>query len=148
MTNRIEKINEGYNDGISVSTNQNPIFYFKSVKKMLETREEVVLSALEGAIIMAVDSALLLERSKIAKITNLLTDLTRTGQTSLNQNIDYLSSHHKAIMKITVVKTAQYEEFLISEKLNGISKLSSEQETENDLRILETGEYEKKTPRT
>jgi hypothetical protein len=53
---------------IAVSASKKPAAFFNLAKKFLVTDEECDLSALEGAILAAVDAALLLERSKYAKI--------------------------------------------------------------------------------
>ena len=54
---------------IAVSVSKGPSAFFNLARKFLVTDEECDLSALEGAIVSAVDAAHLLERSKIATIS-------------------------------------------------------------------------------
>ena len=53
---------------IAVSASKGPAAFFNLSRKFLVTDEEIDLSALEGAIVSAVDAAHLLERSKLATI--------------------------------------------------------------------------------
>jgi hypothetical protein len=53
---------------IAVSANKNPPAFFQLAKKFLMTNDMCDLSALEGAIVTAVDAAHLLERSQLASI--------------------------------------------------------------------------------
>ena len=53
---------------IAVSASKGPAAFFNLARKFLMTDEVVDLSALEGAIVSAVDAAHLLERSKLASI--------------------------------------------------------------------------------
>ena len=53
---------------IAVSANRGPTAFFNLAKRFLITDEFCDLSALEGAIVSAVDAAHLLERSKLATI--------------------------------------------------------------------------------
>mmetsp|Transcript_7182 Transcript_7182/g.10290 ORF Transcript_7182/g.10290 Transcript_7182/m.10290 type:complete len:163 (+) Transcript_7182:345-833(+) len=53
---------------IAVSASKGPAAYFNLARKFLVTDEMCDLSALEGAIVSAVDAAHLLERSKLAEI--------------------------------------------------------------------------------
>lgn len=53
---------------IAVSASKGPAAFFNLARKFLVTDETVDLSALEGAIVSAVDAAHLLERSKLATI--------------------------------------------------------------------------------
>jgi hypothetical protein len=53
---------------IAVSASKSPSAFFKLARKFLVANEICDLSALEGAIVTAVDAALLLERSKLATI--------------------------------------------------------------------------------
>ena len=54
---------------IAVSVSKGPSAFFSLARKFLVTDELCDLSALEGAIVSAIDAAHLLERSKIATIT-------------------------------------------------------------------------------
>ena len=54
---------------IAVSVSKGPSAFFNLARKFLVTDEECDLSALEGAIVSAVDAAHLLERSQIATIS-------------------------------------------------------------------------------
>ena len=54
---------------IAVSVSKGPSAFFNLARKFLVTDETCDLSALEGAIVSAIDAAHLLERSKIATIT-------------------------------------------------------------------------------
>mmetsp|Transcript_1276 Transcript_1276/g.2902 ORF Transcript_1276/g.2902 Transcript_1276/m.2902 type:complete len:264 (-) Transcript_1276:345-1136(-) len=58
---------------IAVSVSKGPSAFFNLARKFLVTDEVCDLSALEGAIVSAVDAAHLLERSKIATITRIQT---------------------------------------------------------------------------
>jgi hypothetical protein len=53
---------------IAVSASKGPAAFFNLARKFLVTDEYCDLSALEGAIVAAVDAAHLLERSQLAKI--------------------------------------------------------------------------------
>jgi hypothetical protein len=53
---------------IAVSASKGPATFFNLARKFLVTDEECDLSALEGAIVSAVDAAHLLERSQLATI--------------------------------------------------------------------------------
>jgi hypothetical protein len=53
---------------IAVSASKGPAAFFNLARKFLVTDEMCDLSALEGAIVSAVDAAHLLERSKLATI--------------------------------------------------------------------------------
>jgi hypothetical protein len=53
---------------IAVSASKSPAAFFNLARKFLVSNEVCDLSALEGAIVSAVDAAHLLERSKLAKI--------------------------------------------------------------------------------
>lgn len=53
---------------IAVSASKNPAAFFNLARRFLMTDEYCDLSALEGAIVSAVDAAHLLERSKLATI--------------------------------------------------------------------------------
>ena len=59
---------DGSRQIIAVSANKNPTAFFQLARKFLMTNEMCDLSALEGAIVSAVDAAHLLERSKLASI--------------------------------------------------------------------------------
>lgn len=58
---------------IAVSVSKSPSAFFNLARKFLITDDECDLSALEGAIVSAVDAAHLLERSKIATIVRIQT---------------------------------------------------------------------------
>jgi len=58
---------------IAVSASKNPAAFFNLARRFLVTDEFCDLSALEGAIVSAVDAAHLLERSKLAKIVRIQT---------------------------------------------------------------------------
>lgn len=59
---------DGSRQIIAVSANKNPTAFFQLARKFLMTNETCDLSALEGAIVSAVDAAHLLERSQLASI--------------------------------------------------------------------------------
>ncbi len=59
---------DGSRQIIAVSANKNPTAFFQLARKFLMTNEMCDFSALEGAIVSAVDAAHLLERSKLASI--------------------------------------------------------------------------------
>lgn len=58
---------------IAVSASKNPAAFFNLARRFLVTDEYCDLSALEGAIVSAVDAAHLLERSKLAHIVRIQT---------------------------------------------------------------------------
>merc|ERR1712051_146188 len=58
---------------IAVSASKGPAAFFNLARKFLATDEMCDLSALEGAIVSAVDAAHLLERSKLATIERIQT---------------------------------------------------------------------------
>uniref|UniRef100_A0A7S3QA87 DNA/RNA-binding protein Alba-like domain-containing protein n=1 Tax=Chaetoceros debilis TaxID=122233 RepID=A0A7S3QA87_9STRA len=58
---------------IAVSASKNPAAFFNLARRFLVTDEFCDLSALEGAIVSAVDAAHLLERSKLANIVRIQT---------------------------------------------------------------------------
>lgn len=64
---------DGSRQVIAVSANKNPTAFFQLARKFLMTNEMCDLSALEGAIVSAVDAAHLLERSKLATIVGIQT---------------------------------------------------------------------------
>lgn len=70
-TNATQK--ESPRQTIAVSVSKGPSAFFNLARKFLVTDEMCDLSALEGAIVSAIDAAHLLERSKIATITRLQT---------------------------------------------------------------------------
>lgn len=59
---------DGSRQIIAVSANKNPTAFFQLGRKFLMTNEMCDYSALEGAIVSAVDAAHLLERSQLASI--------------------------------------------------------------------------------
>eukprot|EP00560_Eucampia_antarctica_P006909 CAMPEP_0197823580 /NCGR_PEP_ID=MMETSP1437-20131217/906_1 /TAXON_ID=49252 ORGANISM="Eucampia antarctica, Strain CCMP1452" /NCGR_SAMPLE_ID=MMETSP1437 /ASSEMBLY_ACC=CAM_ASM_001096 /LENGTH=297 /DNA_ID=CAMNT_0043422815 /DNA_START=344 /DNA_END=1237 /DNA_ORIENTATION=- len=78
---------------IAVSASKKPAVFFNLARKFLATDGECDLSALEGAILTAVDAAHLLERSKIAKIVRIQTSYVsvepkrRKNASSIKKNI-------------------------------------------------------------
>lgn len=58
---------------IAVSANKNPTAFFQLARKFLMTNEMCDLSALEGAIVSAIDAAHLLERAQLASIVRIHT---------------------------------------------------------------------------
>jgi len=67
------EIEEGTRQVIAVSVSKGPAAFFNLARKFLATDEMCDLSALEGAIVSAVDAAHLLERSKLATIVRIQT---------------------------------------------------------------------------
>jgi len=65
---REEREDESTRHVIAVSATKGPAAFFNLARKFLATDEICDLSALEGAIVSAVDAAHLLERSKLATI--------------------------------------------------------------------------------
>lgn len=63
-----QEISSGPRQVIAVSASKGPTAFFNLARKFLVTDEMCDLSALEGAIVSAVDAAHLLERSKLATI--------------------------------------------------------------------------------
>lgn len=75
---------------IAVSASKGPAAFFNLARKFLITDEVVDLSALEGAIVSAVDAAHLLERSKLASVVRMHTsyvavDPKRKRQESISE---------------------------------------------------------------
>lgn len=68
-----QEIEEGTRQVIAVSVSKGPAAFFNLARKFLATDEMCDLSALEGAIVSAVDAAHLLERSKLATIVRIQT---------------------------------------------------------------------------
>lgn len=64
---------ESHRQTIAVSVSKGPSAFFNLARKFLVTDETCDLSALEGAIVSAIDAAHLLERSKIATIIRIQT---------------------------------------------------------------------------
>lgn len=64
----IDNIDDQPRQVIAVSASKGPAAFFNLARKFLVTDEYCDLSALEGAIVAAVDAAHLLERSKLATI--------------------------------------------------------------------------------
>lgn len=64
---------------IAVSASKGPAAFFNLARKFLVTDETCDLSALEGAIVSAVDAAHLLERSKLATIIRIQTSYVAVG---------------------------------------------------------------------
>eukprot|EP00594_Rhizosolenia_setigera_P008753 CAMPEP_0178969742 /NCGR_PEP_ID=MMETSP0789-20121207/19057_1 /TAXON_ID=3005 /ORGANISM="Rhizosolenia setigera, Strain CCMP 1694" /LENGTH=205 /DNA_ID=CAMNT_0020655973 /DNA_START=192 /DNA_END=809 /DNA_ORIENTATION=+ len=64
---------------IAVSASKGPAAFFNLARKFLITDEMCDLSALEGAIVSAVDAAHLLERSKLATIVRIRTSYVAVG---------------------------------------------------------------------
>jgi len=64
---------------IAVSASKGPAAFFNLARKFLVTDEMCDLSALEGAIVTAVDAAHLLERSKLANIVKIQTSYVAVG---------------------------------------------------------------------
>lgn len=83
---------------IAVSASKGPAAFFNLARKFLVTDEFCDLSALEGAIVSAVDAAHLLERSKLANIVRIQTSYVpvepkrRPHQESSKQSTDMTSS--------------------------------------------------------
>jgi hypothetical protein len=64
---------------IAVSASKGPAAFFNLARKFLVTDEMCDLSALEGAIVSAVDAAHLLERSQLATIVRYVTNVSTTS---------------------------------------------------------------------
>lgn len=71
---------------IAVSASKGPAAFFNLARKFLVTDETVDLSALEGAIVSAVDAAHLLERSKLATIVRIHTSYVAVEPRRRRQN--------------------------------------------------------------
>eukprot|EP00545_Synedropsis_sp_CCMP1620_P010172 CAMPEP_0119010922 /NCGR_PEP_ID=MMETSP1176-20130426/5343_1 /TAXON_ID=265551 /ORGANISM="Synedropsis recta cf, Strain CCMP1620" /LENGTH=188 /DNA_ID=CAMNT_0006963671 /DNA_START=338 /DNA_END=901 /DNA_ORIENTATION=+ len=69
----IDNIDDQPRQVIAVSASKGPAAFFNLARKFLVTDEYCDLSALEGAIVAAVDAAHLLERSKLASIVRVTT---------------------------------------------------------------------------
>jgi len=73
LQRREEREDESTRHVIAVSASKGPAAFFNLARKFLATDEICDLSALEGAIVSAVDAAHLLERSKLATIERIQT---------------------------------------------------------------------------
>lgn len=79
---------------IAVSASKNPGAFFNLARRFLVTDEYVDLSALEGAIITAVDAAHLLARSKLATIVRLVfTTVEWMNHISIHDENVFVSYH-------------------------------------------------------
>lgn len=123
---------DGSRQIIAVSANKNPTAFFQLARKFLMTNEMCDLSALEGAIVSAVDAARLLERSKLATIVRIHTSYvnvepkrrrqpkgevptsettTREGAPSTQTSMDVLlSSQTESLSAIATSNTARTQE--------------------------------------
>lgn len=77
---------------IAVSASKGPAAFFNLARKFLVTDEMCDLSALEGAIVSAVDAAHLLERSQLATIVSVHTSYVSVEPKRKKQNIQIQSS--------------------------------------------------------
>jgi predicted lipid-binding transport protein (Tim44 family) len=83
---------------IAVSASKKPAVFFNLARKFLATDEECDLSALEGAILTAVDAAHLLERSMIATIVRIQTSYV---------SVEPKRKQHPASMQKTTTSLSQ-----------------------------------------
>lgn len=118
---------------IAVSASKKPAVFFNLARKFLATDDECDLSALEGAILTAVDAAHLLERSKIAKIVRIQTSyvsvepkrrknaptMKKSGTSQFNQE-SAQSSVSSAILPAVVSQTSASISSLHSTPVNAI----------------------------
>jgi len=78
---------------IAVSASKGPAAFFNLARKFLATDEMCDLSALEGAIVSAVDAAHLLERSKLATIERIQTSFVAVEAKRKKTPVTQHSSH-------------------------------------------------------
>lgn len=101
---------------IAVSSSKGPAAFFSLARKFLVTDESCDLSALEGAIVAAVDAAHLLERSKLATIVRYVTRngyrLSRESETNL-LSVNFLV-HSSEILTIPWGSSVQSADFIHS----------------------------------
>ena len=74
-TEQISQHTPQHHQVIAVSASKGPAAFFNLARKFLATDDVCDLSALEGAIVSAVDAAHLLERSKIADIVRYVVNI-------------------------------------------------------------------------
>mmetsp|Transcript_33096 Transcript_33096/g.43574 ORF Transcript_33096/g.43574 Transcript_33096/m.43574 type:complete len:158 (+) Transcript_33096:58-531(+) len=110
----------------AVSLQKPPNHYFNLLRRNLEKNETATLSALEGAMVNAVDAAFLLERAKIAKIGKVETNYAEVNNRASGGRI-----LHRARLSIQVMRTEEYVKFL--EEQAGQQKSSSGDEDKGTL---------------
>jgi hypothetical protein len=88
---------------IAVSASKGPAAFFNLARKFLVTDEYCDLSALEGAIVAAVDAAHLLERSKLATIVRYVDYDSWTVSNLLAAHVFTVTSIHSFILTILLV---------------------------------------------
>lgn len=81
---------------IAVSLNSNPNTFFNLGRRYLREHRQITLSALEGAILTATDTAFLLEKAKVAAISSVQTAYTNVTSKRLNKDV------HRARIQIVM----------------------------------------------
>lgn len=103
---------DGSRQIIAVSANKNPTAFFQLARKFLMTNEMCDLSALEGAIVSAVDAAHLLERSKLASIVRIHTSYVNV-EPKRRRQVSYQRGEviSESIVEGTTTTTAKTDAF-------------------------------------
>merc|ERR1719410_1848898 len=97
-----KRIDEHPRQVIAVSASKGPAAFFNLTRKFLVTDEYCDLSALEGAIVAAVDAAHLLERSKLARIVRVNTSYVTVEPKRKKQHQQQGKEHRKSLEAISL----------------------------------------------
>lgn len=142
---------------IAVSVSKGPSAFFNLARKFLVTDEQCDLSALEGAIVSAVDAAHLLERSKIATITRVQTSYVTVDPKKKKDHFsaptaDESSDHYRlgnfhSVTTSSSQRTSQALETLAAAAKIGREKIENSMEA-TDQPLSQPQQRHKSTPGT
>lgn len=145
---------DGSRQIIAVSANKNPTAFFQLARKFLMTNEMCDLSALEGAIVSAVDAAHLLERSKLASIVKIHTSYVNVEPKRRRQGSQYKGEIGSAMIAESSSSNSTPADKLLSSKVESSSITSSSvigtsnssaEELSDPLPLLESSSSKKST---
>eukprot|EP00531_Pseudo-nitzschia_arenysensis_P018701 CAMPEP_0116143558 /NCGR_PEP_ID=MMETSP0329-20121206/15516_1 /TAXON_ID=697910 /ORGANISM="Pseudo-nitzschia arenysensis, Strain B593" /LENGTH=332 /DNA_ID=CAMNT_0003638889 /DNA_START=447 /DNA_END=1445 /DNA_ORIENTATION=+ len=105
---------DGSRQIIAVSANKNPTAFFQLARKFLMTNETCDLSALEGAIVSAVDAAHLLERSQLASIVRIHTSYVSVEPKRRRQVQQQRGDASSSVPADTIKSTSKSEDAMVS----------------------------------
>jgi len=105
---------------VSVAASKNASFFASLAKRRLETEEEVVLRALEKAMLNAVDATQMLVRQNIATIKNTTTSFTE------------LAYGRRSCLEVHLQRTELYKDFTDKQKEEGKIITDNEVEVQGD----------------
>lgn len=131
---------------IAVSASKGPAAFFNLARKFLVTDETCDLSALEGAIVSAVDAAHLLERSKLATIIRIQTSYVAVGPKRKKARApaysDDLSreTQHKTGNASELERIGGHESTSLTQSIHSMkqSAASTSQISEHEARLIST----------